>query len=71
MIINEKNDFKPVTLNVTFETRDELLQLYHRMNLNKHIVAENSSTILYPYSKKDRISRDLFLWTVDQLNKQP
>ncbi len=34
MKIETKNEWKPVTISITFETRDELLDYWHRLNVS-------------------------------------
>lgn len=41
---NTAEVFRPVTLQLTFESMDELVSLWHRVNLNCHRVAEHAST---------------------------
>ena len=41
--------FDPVTITITFESEDELLEMYHRHNLSYKEVEEYGNTFKFPY----------------------
>lgn len=46
-------EFKPIKVELIIETKDELLELWHRLNVCHGIIAENSSPYRYhPFPKK-------------------
>ncbi len=63
--IKEPKEFQPVTIEVTFETKEELSALWHRLNLSKAQVSNDSDQMRCPAGKYyDTISEDksMILW---------
>ena len=54
-------EFRPITIELTIESKDELLDLWHRMNMSpRRIEKSYSGTQQRPFSKGNVASREIW-----------
>lgn len=66
----EVKEFQPVTLNVTFQTQEELEAFWHRMNMGSYCFKEYGQKEDVPHFADGRMAGILWKWTDQQLKRQ-
>ena len=65
----EPIEFKPIQIELTIESEDELLELWHRLNIGFHSVKDSSSDYRKPFPMGEYYTNSLWTFLDEEYDK--